>query len=63
MDYIQIYSRLPTDIAICIAEYDINHRKNMQSVLNELLDYHYMEWVEHNTPGGWAGRNELEWSS
>ena len=72
MDYIQIYQRLPIDIALRVAEYDNKPRKNMQCVLHELLmkcvlrellEYHYMEWVEYNTPGGWVGRNEVDWSS
>lgn len=60
MDYIQIYKHLPLEVAMHIAEYDDEPRRNMRYVLNELLEYHYMEWVEYNTPGGWAGRDEID---
>lgn len=63
IDYIQIYKHLPTYIALHVAEYDDTTKKNMQRVLEELLEYHYMEWIEYNTPGGWAGHNEIDWSS
>lgn len=58
MHYIQVYSNLPIELAIHIADYDPEPRTNMQKLLQELKEYHYMEWVEYNTPGGWAGRFE-----
>ena len=60
LTYSQIYRRLPLDVALYIATYDDNPKKNMQCVLQELLEYHYMEWIEYNTPSGWAGRDEYQ---
>ena len=61
MNYIQVYGRLPIELAIHIADYDSEPKKHMQVVFQELKEYHYMEWVDYNTPGGWAGRFERDW--